>query len=88
MTDHKALELLEGLEHPNRRQIRWYKFLSRFDKQITYVPGKLNKVADCLSRYNENDTLDDVVEDYDYVNADLRLDPEGDDLPFMWLIEI
>lgn len=88
VTDHRALEFLEGLDRPNPRQIRWYEFLSRFDKTITYIPGKLNKVADCLSRYHENDTLDDITEEFDYVNADLRLDPQGEDLPFSRLIEI
>ncbi|KAL1936896.1 hypothetical protein VTO73DRAFT_4839 [Trametes versicolor] len=88
VTDHKALEFLEGLDRPNPRQIRWYEFLSRFDKTITYIPGKLNKVADCLSRYHENDTLDDITEEFDYVNADLRLDPQGEDLPFSRLIEL
>ncbi|KAG6881579.1 hypothetical protein C0995_001416, partial [Termitomyces sp. Mi166 len=55
--------------------------MSRYDFDITYVKGKLNKVADCLSRYFESDTPDDVHNVYDYVQADKRIDPEGKDLP-------
>ncbi|KAL7280521.1 hypothetical protein ACG7TL_005453 [Trametes sanguinea] len=88
VTDHKALQFLEGLARPNGRQIRWYEFLARFQYDITYVPGKLNKVADCLSRYYENDTVDDHTEEWEYVNADVRLDPDGDTLPFSRAIEL
>ncbi|OJT03559.1 Transposon Ty3-I Gag-Pol polyprotein, partial [Trametes pubescens] len=81
VTDHKALEFLQGIERPSRHQIRWYEYLARFKYDITYVPGKLNKVADCLSCYHENNNHHDKIPDYDMVNADARLDPEGDDLP-------
>ena len=40
-----------------------------------------NKVADCLSRYYENNTSEDNHSENTYVNADIRLDPEGDLLP-------
>ncbi|KAG6870650.1 hypothetical protein C0995_011535, partial [Termitomyces sp. Mi166 len=43
--------------------------------------GELNKVADCLSQYFESDTIDDVHNIYDYVQADKWIDPEGKDLP-------
>ncbi|KAG6883505.1 hypothetical protein C0995_012191, partial [Termitomyces sp. Mi166 len=55
--------------------------MSRYDFDITYVKGELNKVADCLSQYFESDTPDDVHNVYDYVQADKRIDPEGEDLP-------
>ncbi|KAG6858198.1 hypothetical protein C0995_001824, partial [Termitomyces sp. Mi166 len=55
--------------------------MSRYDFDITYVKGELNKVADCLSRYFESDTPDDVHNVYDYVQADKWIDPEGEDLP-------
>ncbi len=45
------------------------------------MPGKLNKVADCLSHYHENDNYHDKIPGYDMVNTNARLDPEGDDLP-------
>ncbi|KAG6881217.1 hypothetical protein C0995_002595, partial [Termitomyces sp. Mi166 len=43
--------------------------------------GELNKVADCLLQYFESDTIDDVHNVYDYVQADKRIDPEGEDFP-------
>jgi len=55
--------------------------MSRFDFDITYVKGEYNKVADCLSRYYESDTAADVHGYHDYVQADLRIDPTGDNLP-------
>jgi len=60
------------------------EFLSRFNFDIKFVEGRLNKVGDCLSRCFENDTFDEV-KNYNksvYVNADVRLDPEGEDLPW------
>jgi hypothetical protein len=34
----------------NRRQVRWAQFLSRFDYEIGYRPGKSNGKADALTR--------------------------------------
>jgi hypothetical protein len=56
-------------------------YMSQFDFDITYVKGELNKVADCLSRYFENYTMDEAHEVHDYVRADTRMDPLGEDLP-------
>ncbi len=55
--------------------------MSKFEFDITYIKGELNKVADCLSRYFENDTSSDVHELHEYVQADRRIDPDGEDLP-------
>jgi len=57
--------------------------MSRFDFNITYVKGELNKVADCLSRYFESDTSDNVYDIHEYVQADARIDPSGEDLPLL-----
>ena len=46
-----------------------------------HVDGVDKKVADCLSRYYENDTSEDHHSENTYVNADIRLDPEGQLLP-------
>ncbi|OJT01680.1 hypothetical protein TRAPUB_7866 [Trametes pubescens] len=67
VTNHKALEFLQGIERPSHCQICWYKYLARFKYNITYVPGKLNKVADCLSRYHEIDNYHDEIPDYDMI---------------------
>ncbi|KAG6858747.1 hypothetical protein C0995_014260 [Termitomyces sp. Mi166 len=50
--------------------------------------GELNKVADCLLRYFKSDTIDDMHNVYDYVQADKRIDPEGKDLPLHRFHEI
>ncbi|KAG6881129.1 hypothetical protein C0995_002937, partial [Termitomyces sp. Mi166 len=55
--------------------------MSRYDFDITYVKGELNKVTDCLSQYFESDTPDDMHNVYDYVQADKWIDTEGEDLP-------
>ncbi|KAG6881060.1 hypothetical protein C0993_003010, partial [Termitomyces sp. T159_Od127] len=55
---------------------------------ITYVKGELNKVADCLLQYFESDTCDDVHDAHDFVQADKRIDPDGEDLPLHWFQEI
>jgi len=81
ITDHKALEFFKTQARLSNRQFRWIDYISRFDFDITYVKGEYNKVANCLSRYYENDTPADVHEYHDYVQADLRIDPTGEDLP-------
>jgi hypothetical protein len=81
VTDHKALEFFKTQTELSHRQRRWMDYMSRFNFDIMYVKGELNKVADCLSRYYENDTPDDVYEPHEYVRADARIDPEGEDLP-------
>lgn len=53
-----------------------------------YVKGKDNIVADSLSRYYKTDTKDDKHPSYVYVSADLRLDPDGEDLPFGYDAEL
>ena len=46
------------------------------------MKGIDNKVADCLSRYYETEGGEGAHnERVDWANADIRLDPEGDDLP-------
>ena len=46
-----------------------------------HVDGVDNKVADCLSCYYENDMSEDNHSENTYVNADIRLDPDGELLP-------
>ncbi len=55
--------------------------MARFDFKLQHIPGKENKVADCLSRYYENDNTDKFHNPHQYVNTDIRLDPDWDDLP-------
>ena len=64
------------------------EYLSRFDYDIQYIKGTSNKIADSLSRYYQSDTADDIHPMYDYVNTDMQLDPEGEDLPWNRVIEV
>jgi hypothetical protein len=41
-----------------------------------------------LSQYFQSDQLDEQHPTRDYVNTDVRLDPEGDDLPSRWIEEV
>jgi len=49
-TDHKSLVYLRTQPHLSPRQTRWLEFLEQFHFTIEYVEGKLNLVADGLSR--------------------------------------
>jgi hypothetical protein len=53
-----------------------------------HIPGEQNKVADCLSRYYENDRFDEVHEPHKYVTSDVRLDPKHEDLTELHLQEL
>lgn len=81
VTDHRSLEFFKTQRDLSRRQVRWSEYLGRFDFRFQYIEGKTNIVSDALSRYHEEDGADDVVPTSEYVNADRRLDREGEDLP-------
>ena len=82
VTDHQSLEFFAKQRHLSGRQARWAEYLSRFDFEVVYVKGQHNIVADCLSRYYSSDRPDELHPEHQYVSADMRLDPEGDDLPY------
>ena len=48
ITDHKALEFFKTQNRLTNQQRRWMDYLSRFNFDITYTKGELNKIADCL----------------------------------------
>ena len=49
-TDHKNLTSFTTTKELNKRQIRWYEFLSEFNFEIIYRKGSENGRADALSR--------------------------------------
>ncbi|GJT30817.1 putative reverse transcriptase domain-containing protein [Tanacetum coccineum] len=49
-TDHKSLQHILDQKELNIRQRRWLELLSDYDCEIRYHPGKVNVVADALSR--------------------------------------
>ena len=48
--DHKSLKYLSSQRELNLRQRRWMKLIKDYDCVIDYHPGKVNIVADALSR--------------------------------------
>ena len=74
VTDHKALEFFLTQCKLSSRQARWIEYLSRFDFDIRYVKGISNKVVDALSRYYESDTLNEIHQSHEYVNAGVCID--------------
>ena len=64
------------------------EYLSWFDYDIQYIKGTSNKGAGSLSRYYQSDMDEDNHLSYDYVTVDALLDPEGEDLPWIRMIEV
>jgi hypothetical protein len=88
ITDHQVLEFFQMQRWLSARQTRWMEYLLHFDFDIQYIKGKLNKVADALSRYYQFDSWEDALLVQHYVFADVRLDPNHEDLPWDRLLEI
>lgn len=78
VTDHRSLEFFDKQDNLTPRQVRWSDFLSRYDKEIWYIKGRLNTVANCFSQYYAFMQEDPLGTEY--VNMDRKLDPEGEDL--------
>ncbi|GKC74073.1 putative reverse transcriptase domain-containing protein [Tanacetum coccineum] len=56
-TDHKSPQYILNQKELDLRQQRWIELLSDYDYEIRYHPGKLNVVADALSRKERNKPL-------------------------------
>lgn len=57
-TDHQALKWLLTLKTPSGRLARWVLLIQSYNVKVNYTPGKVNVIADTLSRppCSENDT--------------------------------
>ena len=49
-TDHAPLQWLQKMRMSNQRLLRWSLTLQELKFRVVYVPGKMNIVADVLSR--------------------------------------
>ena len=49
-TDHEALKYIQQQPKLNQRQARWLQHIQSYDLNIQHMPGRLNLVADALSR--------------------------------------
>ena len=82
ITNHKPLKYLSTQQKLSSRQIQWSDYLSQFNAEIVYMKGVENKVANCLSCYYEMEGGKGAQNEcIDWANTDMRLVPEGDDLP-------
>ena len=55
-TDHQSLQSwhkkhVDTPSGPAARRVRWHETFAKFYLSVVYLPGKVNTVADCLSRW-------------------------------------
>ncbi|KAG3059491.1 hypothetical protein PI125_g25049 [Phytophthora idaei] len=49
-TDHASLRTATNSPHLSQRMARWLSFFTKYNFRVEYKPGKLNMLADALSR--------------------------------------
>ncbi|GAA5959299.1 hypothetical protein JCM10213_008100 [Rhodosporidiobolus nylandii] len=55
LTDHDTLKHFRTQPTLSKRQARWTETLADYNYELSYIPGKLNTVADSLSRFSFSD---------------------------------
>jgi hypothetical protein len=86
ITDHRMLEFFNTQWMMSLWQVHWYEYLSWFNYTINYVEGVCNIIANALLCMYSG--WSDTIPINDWVNADVRLDPEGKLLPIDRLPEL
>ena len=64
LTDHKPLETFMDRTQPTQKLRRWQDFLASFDQTIVHTAGKVNYIADALSRNYKRPGTSTAEEDY------------------------
>lgn len=73
LTDHKNLTFPRKPEMLSQRQIRWNLFLTRFDFEIKYRPGKEGGKPDTLSRRADYEKEENQLEDEEEITICLTI---------------
>jgi hypothetical protein len=82
-TDHKSLKYIFTQNDLNLRQHRWFKLIKDYDMEIHYHSGKVNLVADALSRKEHVHVAivaqlpDELVEEFRRLNLGIVAHTEG-----------
>jgi hypothetical protein len=82
-TDHKSLKYIFTQKDLNLRQRRWLELIKDYDLEIHYHPGKVNLVADALSRKEHVYSAivaqlpDEIVEDFRRFNPRIVAHTKG-----------
>lgn len=80
LTDHKPLTWVQKVNTASGRLARWMMELANYDFRIEYIPGKVNDVADALSRLqlaepaSESDGIEfrDYLKDQEVMSVDME----------------
>jgi hypothetical protein len=82
-TDHKSLKYIFTQKDLNLWQHRWLELIKDYDLEIHYHPGKVNLIADALSRKEHVHAAivaqlpDELAEDVEKLNLGIVAHIEG-----------
>jgi hypothetical protein len=82
-TNHKSLKYIFTQKDLNLRQRRWLELIKDYDLEIHYHPGRVNLVANALSRKEHvyaaivTQLPDELIEDFERLNLGIVAHDEG-----------